>query len=192
MTHTTTMLSCTFTVLALYRQWEHTEAAPQIWYVQTTIVFLQTFCKLTIFILFVCYTDMISEWLNYCIYLRSISQGIPQTASTSRYQTILTQLELISPIYNLSFTQILMYTLWGRPTKGRYTSELQCFKHKKLYNITVHLLVFSPILILSISISVFLLTLLIPSLLFLDFSTFRPNFVRIFSHISYILYLISE
>lgn len=130
-THTTTMLSCTLTVLVLYRQWEHTEAAPHTWYVQTTVVFLQTFCKLTIFIPFVCYTDMISEWLNYCIYLRSISQGIPQTASTSRYQTILTQLKLISSIYNLSFTQILMYTLWGRPTKGRNTSELQCFKYKK-------------------------------------------------------------
>ena len=124
-----------FKGLIPYRQWKHTEVAPLICYAQQTVVFLHTFRKLILFILTVCCIDMVSEWLEYCIHLRSISQGIPHqtyasTAPTSRHQMILIQFELFLSIYNLLFTQILMYTPWGWPTKGRHMSELQCIKCK--------------------------------------------------------------
>ena len=56
----------------------------------------------------VCYIDIISEWLEYCIYLRSISQAMPHqtytsAAPTSRYQKILKQFELILSTYKLLF-----------------------------------------------------------------------------------------
>jgi hypothetical protein len=131
---------------------------------------------------------MISECLEYCtstciyilcIYLRSTSQGMPHqthasTVPTSRYQKILSQFEPILSIYNLLFTQIPHEDEPQRAETCRSYSALSVTTLK--HNI-VHLLLFSQIFILFISIYVFLLTLLIPSLRFLNFLIFRPNFV---------------
>jgi hypothetical protein len=46
---------------------EHTSAAPMIWYVQTSIVVLHTFYMMLLFILILCYFNIISELLQYCI-----------------------------------------------------------------------------------------------------------------------------
>jgi len=160
-----------FKGLIPYRQWKHTEAAPLICYAQQTVVFLHTFRKLILFILTVCCIDMVSEWLEYCIHLRSISQGIPHqtyasTAPTSRHQMILIQFELF-----YLFIIYFLHKYWCTPHEDDPQRADTCHSYSALsvktlkYNI-VHLLTLSPILILFISIYVFLLTLLTPSLRF--------------------------
>jgi hypothetical protein len=78
----------------LYIQSEHIQAAPRIWYVQRTIILLHIVYIMLLFILIHCSFNVISEWLYYSTYIKSVSQGMPRqtcifTAPTSRRQTIL-------------------------------------------------------------------------------------------------------
>lgn len=68
-TYTNITCSYTFAFLVLYLWWGDKEGAPKTWYVQTVIAFLYILYILVLFILILCYFNIISEWLLYYIYI---------------------------------------------------------------------------------------------------------------------------